>query len=388
MKTVYLDNAGSTMVCPEALEAAFKCCKDNYANPSAIHLAGVQASRELESCKYEIAQVINSEQNEIYFTSGGTESNNLAIFGAVNANKRNGNHIITTNIEHSSLRNTVLELERQGFKVTFLNVDEKGYVSLDELKNSITSETILVSIMHVNNEVGTIQNIEEIGKLIKKVNPNTLFHIDAIQSFAKYDINVKKDKIDLLSLSGHKIHSMKGTGAIYVRNGVKIKNIVFGGGQQNGLRSGTENVPGIVSLREATKYMREHHEEVTDYLRRTKEEFFNQITKNIPDVYLNGPSIEEGAYHILNIHIKGIKAPILINALSEKGIYVSAGSACNANSKNASGTLISIGLAKEDIEGSIRISFSRYTDIKDARYVAEVMKETVEEIRKVSGYTK
>ena len=388
MKTVYLDNAGSTMVCKEALDAAFKNCIENYANPSAIHLAGVNAQRELETSKYEVAQVINSEQNEIIFTSGGTESNNLAIFGAANANKRNGKHIITTNIEHSSLRNTVLELENQGFEISFLHVDEKGYISLDELKNTMREDTILVSIMHVNNEIGTIQNIEEIGKLIKKVNPNTLFHVDAIQSFAKYDINVKKDKIDLLSISGHKIHSMKGVGALFIKNGIKIKNIVYGGGQQNGLRSGTENVPGIISLREAACYMRTHHEEIVDYLKRVKETFFNEISNSISDVYLNGPSIDEGAYHILNIHIKGIKAPILINALSEKGIYVSAGSACNANSKNASGTLISIGLAKEDIESSIRISFSRYTDIEDAKYVASVMKETVEEIRKVSGYTK
>lgn len=388
MKTVYLDNAGSTMVCPEALDAAFKCCKDNYANPSAIHLAGVNAQKEIDEAKNEIAKVLNSEPNEIYFTSGGTESNNLAVIGSALANKRNGNHIITTKIEHSSLRNTVLELENQGFEITFLNVDEKGYIDLEELKNSITEKTVLVSIMHVNNEIGTIQDIEEIGKLIKKVNPNTLFHVDAIQSFAKYDINVKKAKIDLLSLSGHKIHSMKGTGALFARQGIKIKNIIYGGGQQNGLRSGTENVPGIVSLREAAKYMREHHEDIVDYLKRVKTEFFKEISNNINDVYLNGPDIEEGAYHILNIHIKGIKAPILINALSEKGIYVSAGSACNANSKNASGTLMAINLPKEDIESSIRISFSRYVDINDAKYVAEVMKETVEEIRKVSGYTK
>ncbi|MCQ2911196.1 MAG: cysteine desulfurase [Clostridia bacterium] len=388
MKTVYLDNAGSTMVCKEALDAAFKNCIENYANPSAIHLAGVNAQREIETAKYEVSKVINAEQNEIIFTSGGTESNNLAIFGVANANKRNGKHIITTNIEHSSLRNTVLELENQGFEITFLNVDEKGYVSLDELKKSIREDTILVSIMHVNNEIGTIQNIEEIGKLIKKVNPNTLFHVDAIQSFAKYEINVKRDKIDLLSLSGHKIHSMKGVGALFVRSGIKIKNIVYGGGQQNGLRSGTENVPGIISLREAAKYMREHHEEIVDYLKRVKETFFNEISSNIDDVYLNGPSLDEGAYHILNIHIKGIKAAILINALSEKGVYVSAGSACNASKQNASGTLISINLPKEDIESSIRISFSRYTDINDAKYVAEVMKETVSEIRKVSGYTK
>lgn len=386
MKIVYLDNAGSTEVCNVAIDASYKVCKEVYANPSAIHNAGVIASKEIEYAKNEVARIINAENSEIIFTSGGTESNNLAVLGVAASSKRLGNHIITTKIEHASLKNTALELEKQGYEITFLNVDQNGYVNLEELKNSIKSTTVLVSIMHVNNEIGTIQNIEEIGKLIKKINPNTMFHIDAVQSFAKYDINVKKSKIDLLSLSGHKIHAMKGTGALYIRNGVKIKGLIHGGSQQNGLRPGTENVSGIVSLREAARVMREGHEEISKYLYDMKKEFYKHISEKISDVYINGPSIEEGATHILNIHIKGIKAPILINALSEKGIYVSAGSACSANSKNASSTLVSIGLTKEDIEGSVRMSFSRFTDIHDAEYVASVMKEVVENIRKVSGW--
>lgn len=388
MKTVYLDNAGSTQVCPEALDAAFKTCNEIYANPSAIHLAGVAASKELDEARFEIAKIINAETNEIYFTSGGTESNNLCVLGTALANKRSGNHIITTKIEHASLRNTVRELENQGFEITYLNVDEKGYVSLEELASAIKKETILVSIMHVNNEIGTIQNVEDIGKVIKKCNPNTFFHIDAVQAFGKVDINVKKSKIDMLSTSGHKIHAMKGVGAVYVRNGVKIKNIIFGGEQQNGLRSGTENVPGIVSFKEAAKIMYDKHDEIVRKMYDLKKTFFKEIISHVSDVYLNGPDIEEGAPHILNIHIKGIKAPILINALSEKGIYVSAGSACSANSKNASGTLLAIGLPKEDIEGSIRISFSRFTDIEDAKYVAEEMARVVEDIRKVSNWNK
>lgn len=386
IKNIYLDNAGSTEVSKSAIEAAVKVSTEIYANPSAIHGAGIEAKNAIDESKEIIASIINATKEEIHFTSGGTESNNLAVMGAAKANKRVRNHIITTSIEHASLRNTVLALEDEGFEVTFLHTDDKGYVNLDELENSIKETTCLVSIMHVNNEIGTIQNIEKIGEIIKIKNKDTLFHVDGVQSFGKYDLNVKKARIDLLSMSGHKIHAMKGTGALYIRKGIKIKNLFFGGSQENGLRAGTENVPGIVSFATAAREMIIYHNDIIDKIKNIKMNMYNLLVSNISDLYLNGPSIEEGAYHILNIHIKGIKAAILINALSERGIYVSAGSACSAKSKSASSTLVSIGLKKEDIESSIRISFSRFTNPNDIEYVVKEIKENVDKIRKVSGY--
>jgi len=387
-KTVYLDNAGSTQVSEECIKSIEEVCSKYYANPSAIHKGGSIVTKYIDESKRKVASLINAETSEIHFTSGGTESNNLSLIGGVYANKNLGNHIITTKIEHASLKNSALALQQEGYEVTFLDVDSKGYVDLKELEEAIKPTTILVSIMHVNNEIGTIQNIDEIGALIKRCNANTLFHVDAVQSFAKYAIDVKKAKIDLLSMSGHKIHAFKGIGAVYVKNGVKVKNLLYGGSQEGGLRAGTENVPGIIAMGVAAEFMQLHHNEIVDKLKRIKNKYYEELVKNIDELYLNGPDLEEGAYHLLNVHIKGIKSQILINALSEVGIYISAGSACSAKNRAASGTLIAIGLPLEDVQSSIRISFSRYTNEDDIDFVVQKIKESVEKIRKVASWHK
>lgn len=367
----YFDNAATTRVAPEVQEVVKRVMDLDYGNPSSRHRMGVEAGNYIKEAQETIAATIKAEPKEIIFTSGGTESNNMALLGAAFANKRRGNHIISTRMEHASVYNPLLFLEEQGFRITFLNVDEHGQVDLEELKQAICPETILVSIMMVNNEIGAVEPIEEIGKLIKKRNLEILFHVDAIQAYGKLKISVKRCKIDLLSVSGHKIHGPKGTGFLYVRDKVKLKPIIYGGGQQRDYRSGTENVPGIAGLGMAAKLMYTNHAEKIDGIRKVKDTFLDGIRE------LEGTLDNSGeAPHIASVSFRGIeRSEVLLHALEAKGVYCSSGSACSSNHPAISGTLQAIGVEEELLNATLRFSFSIYSTVEEAEYAIGVLKE-------------
>ncbi len=325
-------------------------------------------------------------ENEIVFTSGGTESNNLAILGSAMANKRAGMHLITTSIEHPSVGNPMAYLEEQGFTVTYLPVDKDGILSLDALREVVTEETILVSLMHVNNEIGAIEPIEEAIKIIKEKNPKTLIHVDAIQSYGKLRIYPKRMGIDLLSVSGHKIHGPKGSGFLYIREKTKIKPILFGGGQQKGVRSGTENVPAIAGLGEAAAEIHENFEENVEHLYRLKEVFAEGVG-NLEGVAINGRSGRDSAPHIVSVSFAGVRSEVLLHDLEERGIYVSAGSACSSNTKKkVSATLENMGLKKEIAESTVRFSFSVHTSMEEINYVLSELPGILELRRKYTRH--
>lgn len=367
----YFDNAATTRVAPEVQEVVKRVMDLDYGNPSSRHRMGVEAGNYIKEAQEIIAATIKAEPKEIIFTSGGTESNNMALLGAAFANKRRGNHIISTRIEHASVYNPLLFLEEQGFRITFLNVDEHGQVDLEELKQAICPETILVSVMMVNNEIGAIEPVEEIGKLIKKINPEILFHVDAIQAYGKLKISVKRCKIDLLSVSGHKIHGPKGTGFLYVRDKVRLKPIIYGGGQQRDYRSGTENVPGIAGLGMAAKLIYTNHAEKIDGIRKVKDTFLEAVRQ------LEGVIDNSGeAPHIASVSFRGIeRSEVLLHALEAKGVYCSSGSACSSNHPAISGTLQAIGVEEELLNATLRFSFSVYSTIEEAQYAISVLKE-------------
>ena len=367
----YFDNAATTRVAPEVQDIVKKVMDLDYGNPSSRHRKGAEAEQYIKEAQDIIAGTLKAEPKEIIFTSGGTESNNMALIGAAFANRRRGNHIISTRIEHASVYNPLLFLEEQGFRITFLNVDRQGHVDPEELKQAICPETILVSVMMVNNEIGAIEPIEEIGKIIKKANPDIVFHVDAIQAYGKLKISVKRCKIDLLSVSGHKIHGPKGTGFLYVRDKVKLRPIIYGGGQQRDFRSGTENVPGIAGLGMAAKLIYTNHTEKIEKIRQVKDTFLTGVRK------LNGVVDNSGeAPHIASVSFRGIeRSEVLLHALEAKGVYCSSGSACSSNHPAISGTLKAIGVEDELLNATLRFSFSVYSSVEEAEYAVQVLAE-------------
>lgn len=367
----YFDNAATTRVAPEVQDIVKKVMDLDYGNPSSRHRKGAEAEKYIKEAQDIIAGTLKAEPKEIIFTSGGTESNNMALIGAAFANRRRGNHIISTRIEHASVYNPLLFLEEQGFRITFLNVDRQGHVDLEELKQAICPETILVSVMMVNNEIGAIEPIEEIGKIIKKANPDIVFHVDAIQAYGKLKISVKRCKIDLLSVSGHKIHGPKGTGFLYVRDKVKLRPIIYGGGQQRDFRSGTENVPGIAGLGMAAKLIYTNHAEKIEKIRQVKDTFLTGVRK------LDGVVDNSGeAPHIASVSFRGIeRSEVLLHALEAKGVYCSSGSACSSNHPAISGTLKAIGVEDELLNATLRFSFSVYSSVEEAEYAVQVLAE-------------
>lgn len=363
----YLDNSATTR-CMECVTGKMvKVMREEYGNPSSLHTKGVEAEKYIKEAKDFFAGNLKVNEKEIYFTSGGTESNNLAIIGTAMANQRAGKHLITSSVEHASVLNTMKYMEGQGFNVTYLPVDADGIVSLDALKEALTDETILVSIMYVNNEIGAVQPVDEIAKIIKERNPKTLFHVDAIQAYGKYHIYPKKEKIDLLSVSGHKIHGPKGSGILYVNEKVKIRPIIFGGDQQKGLRSGTENVPGIAGIAEAAKNCYEDLDEKIEKLYDLKAHFIEGIQK-LEGTKVNGRTGRDSAPHIVSVSFKDVRSEVLLHALEEKGIYVSAGSACSSNKPAVSHTLQSIGVEKEYLGSTLRFSFCFETTKEEIDY--------------------
>ncbi len=346
---VYFDNAASTKILPEAAQKMVEVMTDYYANPGASSVMGMEADNILKSSAKTISKLINADEKEIYFTSGGTEGDNWAIFGTAKGLKRRGKHIITTVIEHPAVSMPFKVLEEEGYEVTFLPVDEKGYINIEELKNAVREDTILVSIILINNEIGTIQNAEEIGKFIKEKNSNTLFHIDAVQAFGKYRIDVKKFKCDMLSVSAHKFNGPKGVGFFYMKKGVNVRPVLYGGGQQNNMRPGTENAAGAAAMAVAAEESYKNLEETNKKVFEIKKRIADRVLNEIEDTFINGDSIEKSSPYVLNIGFKNLRSEVLLHALEEKGVVVSAGSACNSRKKVQSSVLGAKTLEEADI---------------------------------------
>lgn len=378
---IYLDNSATTRCFPEAAKRMYQVLTEDYGNPSSLHQKGIDAEKYVREAKEIIAKNLKAEPKEIYFTSGGTESDNLALMGAAHANQRAGKHLITTKIEHPAILNTMKELEAQGFRVTYLPVDEKGVVRIADLEAALTDETILVSVMYVNNEIGAVQPIEEIGKLLKNREKPILFHVDAVQGYGKFRILPKKLGVDLLSISAHKIHGPKGMGILYVDEHVKIHPILFGGGQQRDLRSGTENVPGIAGLGEAVKEIYTDFGEKIDRLYGLREYFIEEIDK-IEGTTVNGPRGREGAPHIVSVSFAGVRSEVLLHSLEDKGIYVSSGSACASNHPAVSETLKAIHVKKELLDSTIRFSFSEFTTKEELEVTVEALRSLLPMLRR------
>ena len=378
---VYLDNSATTKAYPEVVSLVADIMTNDYGNASSMHLKGVDAEKYLKYSKATIAGIMKVKEKEIFFTSGGTESDNWALMGAAFANHRSGKHLITTKIEHPAILRTMEHLKELGFDITYLSANRYGQISLEELRNAIRPDTILVSIMFVNNEVGAIQPIDEAGEIIKQTNPRTLFHVDAVQGFGKLRLLPKKWKIDMVSVSGHKIHGPKGTGFLYIDEKVKIKPILYGGGQQNGYRSGTENVPGVAGLGKATELIYRNLVEDTNRLYCLKKKLVSGLLK-IDHVKINGPQDETGAPHIVSASIAGIRSEVMLHSLEDKGVYVSAGSACSSHKHTVSDTLSAMGLSTEYMDSTIRFSLSVFTTEEEIEYTLKCLYELVPMLRR------
>lgn len=377
----YFDNSATTKVLDCVKDAVVDAMCVNYGNAAAKHRKGVEAENLIREAKKAIADTLKVQEKEILFTSGGTESNNTALIGTALANRRVGKHLITTGVEHPSIYNTMSFLEEMGFEVTYLPVDHLGHISLEDLEKAIREDTILVSVMYVNNEVGAVEPIEAISQCIKKKNPKTLFHVDAIQAYGKYKIRPKKQGIDLLSVSGHKIHAPKGVGFLYIRDGVKIRPILFGGGQQKGMRSGTENVPGCVGLGVAAREAYKDFDARIEKLYTLREHLIAGL-KPIGGVTINGSEDRTNAPQIVSASFEGVRSEVLLHALEDKGVYVSSGSACSSNHPGISGTLKGIGVKKELLDSTIRFSLGDLNTEEEVDYAIGVLGELLPVLRR------
>ena len=379
----YFDNSATTRCYPEVAEIVVKTMTEDFGNPSAMHLKGVEAEKYVREAAQTLAKILKVNEKEIIFTSGGTESNNLALFGGADANKRSGNHIITTSVEHAAVGQPAERLEQMGYEVTIVPVDHRGVVQLEALEKALRPDTILVSTMYVNNEVGAVMPVEEIAKLVHEKSPKALYHVDAIQAFGKYRIYPKKAGIDMLSVSSHKIHGPKGVGFLYINEKARIQPQILGGGQQAGMRSGTDNVPGIAGLGVAAKMVYTDFDEKIEHMYQLKERLAEGFLK-LPDVRLNGMEIREGAPQILSASFLGVRSEVLLHTLEEKGIYVSAGSACSSHKRKAAGTLSAMGMEAAQRESTLRFSFSEENTFEEVDYVLEVIGQVLPMLRRYS----
>ncbi|MCC8105123.1 MAG: cysteine desulfurase [Clostridiales bacterium] len=378
----YLDNSATTRVTDSVRDVVVRTMTEDYGNPSSQHRKGVEAERYLKDAREKLADTLKCSEKEIYFTSGGTESDNWAILGAAAANKRAGMHVITTAIEHAAVLMPMHYLEEQGFRVTYLPVDERGYISLQDLEAAICDDTILVSMMYVNNEVGTIEPIAEAGALVKKKNPSALFHVDAVQAYGKYPIYPRRMGIDMLSVSGHKIHGPKGSGFLYVKEKTKLQPLILGGGQQKGLRSGTDNVPGAAGLAQAAVDAYASLKEDHAHMLALKNRLMTGLSE-LPDVVIHSEEGEKSAAHIVSAAFVGVRSEVLLHALEDKGIYVSAGSACSSNKKlPVSPVLKELHLRPELLESTLRFSFSRFTTEEEIDNCLDALWELLPVLRK------
>lgn len=384
----YLDNAATTRVFPEVRDIMVKVMEEDFGNPSSRHSKGIEAEQYIRTAREQIAAGLKCQPGEIIFTSGGTESNNQALIGTVTANRRAGKHIITTRIEHASVHEPLAYLEEMGYEVTYLPVDSLGRVQPEVLAEAVREDTVLVSVMYINNEVGSVQDIKRLSDVVKEQNPKTLFHVDAIQAYGKYKIVPKRMGIDLMSVSGHKIHGPKGSGFLYVREKTKIKPILFGGGQQKGMRSGTENVPAVAGLGEAVRLIYQDHSKKIKELYRLKKYLIEEL-QSIPDVMIHGiegAALEETAPHIVSAGFAAVRSEVMLHALAEKGVYVSSGSACSSNHPELSGTLKAIGVKDELLDSTLRFSMSVNTTEQEIDYALEQVREILPVLRKFTRH--
>ena len=382
---VYLDNSATTRCLDSVAGLMIKIMCEDYGNPSSMHNKGVQAEQYLRYARTTIARNLKVNEKEIYFTSGGTESDNLALIGTAIANQRAGRHLITTCIEHPAVLQPMKYLENMGFEVTYLPVDKKGRVSTESLRQALRPDTILVSMMHTNNEIGSLQPVEEASQIVKSFNSTIVFHVDGVQGYGKYRILPKKMGIDLLSVSGHKIHGPKGVGFLYVNERVKITPVIFGGGQQKGLRSGTENVPGIAGLAKAVEEVYANLDEDTGRMRGLKEYFIAGI-QGLQDIQINGSTGMDSSPHIISISIRGIRSEVLLHALEERGIYVSAGSACASNKPAYSAALKAMGVEKELLDSTLRFSLSLFNTKEEIDYTLQALYDIIPMLRKYTRH--
>lgn len=381
---VYLDNSATTRCSEGVRDVVIRTMMEDFGNPSSKHDKGVEAEHYLRDAREIIAKTLKVQEKEIYFTSGGTESNNWALIGAAMANRRAGMHLITTAVEHAAVIQPMLCLEEQGFEVTYIPVDRYGRIDLEKLEEAVREDTILVSTMYVNNEIGALAPVEEMGKIIKEKNPRTLWHVDAIQAYGKYRILPKKLGIDMLSVSGHKLHGPKGVGFLYVDSKVKLHPLILGGGQQKGMRSGTDNVPGIAGIGQASKEAYTDFETKTEHLYELKRYFMEEVSK-IPDTVLNSLPGTEGAPHIVSVSFRGTRSEVLLHALEERGIQISSGSACSSNKKlPVSSVLKEIGLEKDLLDATVRFSFCEQTTKEELQYTLKQLHALLPMLRRYS----
>lgn len=378
----YLDNSATTKVLPDVAQLMYKIMTEDYGNPSSMHNKGVDAEKYIRQAKENFARILKVSDKEIFFTSGGTESDNLAIIGTALAKQRRGKHIITTAIEHPAVLESFDFLEKHGFEATYLPVNQYGQIEPDVLRDALREDTILVSVMYVNNEIGALEPIAELGRIIKEYNKDIVFHVDAVQAFGKFRIYPYKENIDLLTVSSHKIHGPKGVGLIFIKDGTKIHPTAFGGGQQKGMRPGTENVPGIAGMSMAAAAMYEHFDEDVRRLYQLKE-FFTERMEQTEGTVINGLTGEKSAPHVVSVSFEGIaKSEVLLHALEDRGIYVSSGSACSSNKPALSGTLKAIGVKRELLSSTLRFSFSVFTTMEELEYTVDVIRELLPVLRK------
>lgn len=381
MDQIYLDHAATTPVLPEVIDAVIDCLKNDFGNPSSMHKLGIQAEKRIKDAKYQVSEVIRVDPEEIIFTSGGTEANNLAIFGTAYDKRRIGTHCITTAIEHPSVLSSFEHLEKQGYEVTYIPVDHNGVISLESFENALRPDTILVSMMQVNNEIGAIQPIQKIGAMMKGMKTKPVFHVDAIQSYGKLPLYPRDWDVDLVSISGHKIHAPKGVGALYKRKGVRLQPLIMGGGQQGGLRSGTENITGIVGMGVGASLVGQRLLHDSQYLYQLKEQLVLDIKSALPGVVINGNE-RDSAPHILNIAFPGLRGEVLLHTLEGEGVFVSTGSACSSKDKKISHVLKAIGLDDKTAEGAIRISISYLTTQSEIKSFIPILVQSVKQVEK------
>ena len=373
---IYFDNSATTRVYPEVADIMVKVMTEDYGNPSSLHMMGVRAENYIKETTKEITGVLKCRDDEIIYTSCGTESNNLAITGTALAKKRKGKHIITTSIEHASVRAVMEFLEKEGFSITYIDPDDKGRIDPKDVTDAVNDETILVSCMMINNEIGAVQPVAEISKAVKKKKSDVVFHVDAIQSFGKISVIPSRIGAELISVSGHKIHGPKGSGFLYVKKGTLIRPILYGGGQQRNMRSGTENVPAIAGLGVAVNKTFEGFDEKISHIKEVRDSFIEKVTK-LPDVVSNSGD----APHIASISFLGVRAEVMLHALEERGIYISSGSACSSNKKTVSRTLQSLGLSDEAMESTVRFSFGEDNTPEEVDHAVSVISEILPILR-------
>lgn len=380
---IYLDNCSTTRPRNEVINIMVDAFKDDFGNPSSLHRLGMRSEKKIKESRDIISRFLKVDNKEIYFTSGGTESNNIAIQSIIQKYKKRGNHIITTKIEHPSVLNIMKNYEKNGMDITYLSTDEFGYIDLDELRQAIKEDTILVSIIHVNNEIGAIQDIESISKIIESSISKPLLHLDGVQSFGKIDFSLKVLRVDSYSFSGHKIYGPKGIGGLYIDNKLKLSPITFGGNQESGIRSGTENVPGIIGFGEAVRIMSENYIEESKTIQSVKTYMLEKIQREIKDIRINTTGDKTSSPYILSISFKDTRGEVLLHYLEDKDIYVSTSSACSSKGTDKSHILKAIKCSDNEIEGAIRFCFSYETNKEDIDYVVDILKSSVEEIRSI-----